>query len=133
MPYIKQELRPALDKYYEKMKEVIKTNEDLTNLLLCISGALRYAVPSEIQDLSDNMTLVAYPDGGLNYIIFKYAKYDVKPSYNNYKNLIGAILKAAKNNPYEAYENEYREAAEWIRIMLLIKYEIEKRRENGDV
>ena len=133
MPYISQEKRESLNKYYEKMKEVVKTNEDLTNLLLCISGAMRYAVPSEIQDLSDHMTLVAYPDGGLNYILFKYAKYDVTPSYNNYKKLIGSILRAAKNNPYEAYVDEYREAAEWIRIRLLIPYEMKKLKENGPI
>jgi len=56
-------------------------------------------------------------DGDLNYILFKYCKNHVKPSYNNYKNFIG----------------ELNEAAEEIRRRILAPYEDKKIIENGDV
>ena len=56
-------------------------------------------------------------DGDLNYILFKFAKDCIKPSYNNYKNLLG----------------ELNEAAEEIRRRLLAPYEDDKIKENGDV
>ena len=56
-------------------------------------------------------------DGDLNYILFKYCKNHVKPSYNNYKNFMG----------------ELNEAAEEIRRRLLAPYEDKKIIENGDV
>jgi hypothetical protein len=56
-------------------------------------------------------------DGDLNYILFKYCKYNVPPSYNNYKNYIG----------------ELEETIAEIRRRLLAFYEDEKIKENGDV
>jgi hypothetical protein len=56
-------------------------------------------------------------DGDLNYILFKFCKNHVKPSYNNYKNFLG----------------ELNEAAEEIRRRLLAPYENLKIEENGDV
>jgi len=56
-------------------------------------------------------------DGDLNYIIFRFAKYHITPSYGNYKNLLG----------------ELNEAAAEIRRRLLIPYEEKKIIEHGDV
>jgi len=57
------------------------------------------------------------PDGKLNYILYKFCKEMIKPSYNNYKNYIA----------------ELTECAEEIRRRILSKYEDEKIKENGDV
>ena len=56
-------------------------------------------------------------DGDLNYILFRFCKYHVKPSYNNYKNFCGEIHQAATE----------------IERRLLAPYEDEKIKENGDV
>lgn len=56
-------------------------------------------------------------NGDLNYILFKYAKYNVKPSYNNFKNFVG----------------ELHECAHEIRRKLLAPYEDTKIEETGDV
>jgi hypothetical protein len=56
-------------------------------------------------------------DGDLNYVLFKYCKKFVKPSYNNYKNFIG----------------ELNETIAEIRRRMLAPYEDEKIKENGDV
>lgn len=56
-------------------------------------------------------------DGDLNYILYKFCKNRIKPSYNNYKNFLG----------------ELNEAAEEIRRRLLAPYEETKISENGDV
>ena len=58
-----------------------------------------------------------YPDGKLNYVLFKYCKETIIPSYNNYKNYIA----------------ELNECAEEIRRRFLAPYEDEKIKENGDV
>ena len=56
-------------------------------------------------------------DGDLNYILFKYCKYHVIPSYNNYKNFIG----------------ELRQCAAEIERRLLVPYEDSKCKINRDV
>jgi hypothetical protein len=56
-------------------------------------------------------------DGKLNYILYKFCKDTVTPSYNNYKNYLG----------------ELQEAICEIRRRLLSKYEDLKTIENGDV
>jgi hypothetical protein len=56
-------------------------------------------------------------NGDLNYILFKYCKEHVEPSYNNYKNYIG----------------ELQETVAEIRRRLLAPYEDIKIQENGDV
>ncbi len=56
-------------------------------------------------------------NGDLNYILFKFCKYYVKPSYNNYKNFCG----------------ELNECVAEIRRRLLGPYESVKEVENGDV
>jgi hypothetical protein len=55
--------------------------------------------------------------GDLNYILFKFCRKMVKPSYNNYKNYIG----------------ELRQCATEIERRLLAPYEDKKIEENGDV
>jgi len=57
------------------------------------------------------------PNGELNYLLFAYALRNIKPSYNNYKELIG----------------ELNCAIEEIRRRLLDPYEDLKIKENGDV
>lgn len=56
-------------------------------------------------------------DGDLNYVLFKYCKKFVKPSYNNYKNFIG----------------ELNECATEIRRKILAPYEEIKEKENGSI
>ena len=56
-------------------------------------------------------------DGDLNYILFKYCKCHMKPSYNSYKNFCG----------------ELRQCVTEIERRLLAPYEDEKIKENGDV
>jgi hypothetical protein len=56
-------------------------------------------------------------DGDLNYILYRFCKYHVTPSYNNYKNFCGEIHQAATE----------------IERRLLAPYEDSKIDENGDV
>ena len=56
-------------------------------------------------------------DGDLNYIIFRFAKYHITPSYNAYKNFCG----------------ELHQAATEIERRLLAPYEDAKIIENGDL
>ena len=56
-------------------------------------------------------------DGDLNYILFKYCKFNIKLSYNSLKNFIG----------------ELRQSAVEIERRILSKYEDEKIFKNGDV
>jgi len=56
-------------------------------------------------------------NGDLNYILFKYCKYHIPESYNNYKNYCG----------------ELSECVAEIRRKLLAKYEEKKEKENGSV
>lgn len=56
-------------------------------------------------------------DGDLNYILYRFCKYHVTPSYNNYKNFCGEIHQAATE----------------IERRLLAPYEDKKIEENGDV
>lgn len=66
----------------------------------------------------DNMFLHGVkPDGKLNYVLYKFCKNYVEPSYNNYKNYLG----------------ELTECCEEIRRRLLAPYEDTKINENGDV
>lgn len=57
------------------------------------------------------------PDGKLNYVLYKFCKDTVEPSYNNYKNFIG----------------ELRQCASEIERRILGQYEDLKIKENGDV
>ncbi|MBU0581472.1 MAG: hypothetical protein KKA19_09885 [Candidatus Margulisbacteria bacterium] len=56
-------------------------------------------------------------DGDLNYLLFKYCKYCIKPGYNNYKNFLG----------------ELRQCCVEIERRLLAPYEDLKIKENKDV
>jgi len=56
-------------------------------------------------------------NGDLNYILYKFCKYHISPSYNNYKNYCG----------------ELRQCATEIERRLLAHYEDTKCIENGDV
>lgn len=69
----------------------------------------------EVVEVMDELGVEA--NGDLNYILFKYCKYHIKPSYNNYKNFCG----------------ELRQCATEIERRILAPYEDSKRKENGDV
>jgi hypothetical protein len=56
-------------------------------------------------------------NGDLNYILYKFCSYHVKPSYNKYKNFCG----------------ELRQCATEIERRILAPYEDEKIKENEDV
>lgn len=55
--------------------------------------------------------------GDLNYILYKFCKHCITPSYNNFKNYCG----------------ELRQCATEIERRILAPYEDEKIKENGDV
>ena len=72
----------------------------------------------ELDKIVDLMrVLKVKADGDLNYLLYKYCKYYVKPSYNNFKNFCA----------------ELRQCATEIERRLLANYEDKKRDENGDV
>lgn len=72
----------------------------------------------ELDKIVDHMVKSnVFYDGDLNYILFKFCKYHVKPGYNNYKAFIG----------------ELNETVAEIRRRILAPYEDEKIKENGDV
>lgn len=56
-------------------------------------------------------------DGDLNYILYKFCKCYILPSYNNYKNFCGELDQCITE----------------IKRRLIVPYEDEKIRENGDV
>lgn len=56
-------------------------------------------------------------NGDLNYILYKFCKYNIKPGYNNYKNFCG----------------ELRQCAAEIERRILSPYEDEAIKRNGDV
>lgn len=72
----------------------------------------------EMDDIIDIMKKTGIrADGDLNYILFKFCRDNVRPSYNNYKNYCG----------------ELRQCATEIERRMLAKYEDEKIKENGDI
>jgi hypothetical protein len=80
-----------------------------------------YIKPENRKDMDEIVELMAKKpvkvDGDLNYILYKFCKYHVKPSYNNLKNFCG----------------ELEECAAEIRRRILSEYENGKIKENGDV
>jgi len=68
-----------------------------------------------IVDLMADLEVKA--NGDLNYVLYKFCKRYVKPSYNNFKNFCG----------------ELRQCATEIERRLVAEYEDEKIRQNGDV
>ena len=71
-----------------------------------------------MDEVVDVMTEVGVKaDGDLNYILFKYCKYQIPLSYNNIKNFCG----------------ELRQCATEIERRILANYEDMKIKENGDV
>ncbi len=70
---------------------------------------------NDVYEMMISANVVA--NGDLNYILFKFCKYQVEPSYNNYKNFCG----------------ELRQCATEIERKILAPYEDQKIIENGDV
>lgn len=62
-------------------------------------------------------TKAVVANGDLNYLLFKYCKKHIVPSYNNFKNYLG----------------ELRQCATEIERKLLAQYEDEKEKENGGI
>jgi len=144
MPYVLQEKRPELDKIIQKMSNRPYNNSmDLIDTLSWLINECK--VPC---------------DGSLNYILFKYCKYHVKPSYNNYK-AFNSVLEYLAYIKYEEAHNllhdmiinmkptsginkknidnhlnisgELSECVTEIRRCILSKYEDIKESENGPV
>ena len=138
MPYVKQERRPALDRVVEELVRLEISNDEITDILRIISGQMWLVNMDSYMSLFNIIKEIEVkPNGDLNYILFKYARYHIKPSYNNYKRYLGAIQRAVdwlKLNKYAyEYSYEYAEAIAEIRRRILAKYEDEKIIENGDV
>ena len=82
--------------------------------------------------LKNNLNVVGDGVKAMDYL-FKYGKYHIKPSYNNYKAYMGDIYRAMDKIDKKDYIDEYREAAAEIRRRILAHYEDTKCVENGDV
>lgn len=137
MPYVKQERRPALDKVIEELVKAELKPGEMKKFLISFfyRGApiqSSYCKPKLIPALEKAYKADMKPNGDINYILFKYCKYHVKPSYNNYKDFMGEIYNTM-DYVVTNYKDEFREAAEWIRIKILTPYEAKKEQENGDV
>lgn len=80
-----------------------------------------YVKPELRENLDDVVKCMIVHDvranGDLNYILFKFCKYNVAPSYNNYKNFCG----------------ELRQCATEIEREILAPYEDVKKNENGEI
>ena len=79
-----------------------------------IKQQLKFNADEVVEKMRENGIIA---DGDLNYILFKYCKKYIKPSYNNYKNYIG----------------ELHQCIVEIERRILAPYEDEKIKENGDI
>jgi hypothetical protein len=140
MPYVKQERRPALDAVLDELLKIDIDNVYIQKFILLLAlepnvwnWSWRLFVDDKIRPaLLKAREINLLPNGDINYILFKYAKYHIEPSYNNYKNFMGCLYAVMEEMPLN-YRNEIREAAEWIRIKILIPYEEKAIERNGDV
>ena len=160
MPYVIQERRPALDKVVDAMVDygicdkngivnskklsmlfAYLVDNTLSTLLPKLMYTPKYVDNHQIVDLMVNNGLKL--DGDLNYILFKFAKYHIKPSYNNYKmfisNLEYTVFDTYDDNIYIISDvilnlcGELSECVVEIRRKLLAPYEDVKIIENGDI
>ena len=143
MPYVLQERRPDLDPVVEEMVALELTPSAIEGFLMCIAAEsgrdCGFVLTDEFRSLLEVMGVAGNikPNGDLNYILFKYGKCHIKPSYNNYKTYIGAIHKAMHKLKHigglDDFVDEYREAAAEIRRRILGPYEDKKEIENGSI
>jgi len=139
MPYVLQERRPALNKIVDKLVEANLRRGEIELFLLKLQrlgfgSMFKLSIERNIEKaLEEAKKVVVKPNGDINYILFKYCKYHIKPSYNNYKTFMGEIYNALDSISMGEYKNEYREAAAEIRRRILGPYEDKKIEENGDV
>ena len=136
MPYVKQERRPALDKVVDELVNAVLKKGDIELFLLNIANFSNsnYWFECRIKRAAEESYKVdVKPNGDINYILFKYCKYNIKPSYNNYKSFMGDIYAAMASMKQGEFKDEFRESAEWIRIKILTPYEEEAIKRNGDV
>jgi len=135
MPYVEQSKRPDLDKIVNNIVENNMFDKSGELKLGYMIDVLEYLISESIIDLK----------GSLNYILFKFCKYHIKPSYNNYKIYIAVLEHYAEHlrkiiiklnaKEYKTLHaiGELRETAAEIRRRLLTPYEDEKIKTNGDV
>jgi len=138
MPYVLQERRPALDKVVAEMAKIDFRSWDLVILLNTLADKEPACEHNDkfIPIIEAAKEARVKPNGDLNYILFKYCKYHVEPSYNNYKRFIGFVYRTISQEyfgPWDPWSDELREVAEWVRIKLLTPYEEKKCIDNGDV
>lgn len=136
MPYVLPERRPALDPIVDEMSKLANDRYNIGHLILLLmrnEGLLGVVWPEclKMRKLIEEANV--RPNGDINYILFKFCKYNVQPSYNSYKNYMGIIYRLVEGCKNTEYADELRESAEWIRIKLLTPYEEEKCKINGDV
>jgi len=161
IPYIKQERRPALDKVVAAMVDygICDENGVVSNSKLSILFSHLVDNILSRPDMSDVYNPI-YTDnhheivdlmidsglklnGDLNYILFKFAKYHIKPSYNNYKMFISAleytVFNTYDSSVYIINEvilnlcGELNECVSEIRRKILGPYEEKAIERNGDV
>jgi hypothetical protein len=153
MPYIEnKQRRKELDKIIDYLKNKAFPRANDTYDLLCrallqwflyhIDGKhAKYPMYQLFQ------TLDVKPNGEINYILFKYCKYYIKPSYNNYKLYVGCLhdliykIETEKRGSFEVDHVSYmRDFISDIRLSILEMYreiigpyEELKKSVNGDV
>jgi hypothetical protein len=137
MPYVTQERRPALDKVVDEL-----ANQDLEagDIQLFLLNIVYEYAPIQLyyherrikKAVKKAKEADVKPNGDINYVLFKYCKHHIKPSYNNYKAFMGEIYNAMECISTGSYKDEFRESAEWIRIKLLTPYEEKAIEKNGD-
>ena len=142
MPYVRQERRPDLDKVVDELVKANLMPGDIELLLLNLAHESKPGVFKLKQRISSAIkkaySVGVKPNGDINYILFKYCKYHVNPSYNNYKAFMGEIYNAVESTRWNYiiggnYKDEFRETAEWIRIKILVPYEKKAEEKNGAV
>jgi len=136
MPYVVKKRRPDLDKVVDLLVASNLVYGEFESFLYHLAFNVRSLWSFRLSKALEMVRSVGVkPNGDINYIIFKYCKYHIDPSYNNYKNFMGEIYRAATNYTgiSDAYKDEYRESEQWIRIKLLTPYEEKAIKRNGDV
>jgi hypothetical protein len=143
MPYILPERRTFLDPIVDELGRIKLNPGEIPALIreLVEKAPGSHYPDRKFKQVGNLASAVEVkPDGDINYILFKYCVYYVKPSYNNYKAFMGGIYRSMGYHGFDffytnsdAIDDELRESAEWIRIKLLTPYEEKKILENGDV
>jgi hypothetical protein len=155
MPYIEsKERRKELDQIVDYL-----ANHQKTYGYRILGATLEDYFFEKFMSLEGTTSVTAYPllelfhklkveiTGEVNYILFKFCKYHINPSYNNYKKYISMLLETARiiettdkstwffetKMEMENFVGEIRMSCLEIYRKILGPYEDKKIEENGDI